>query len=111
MWRPITRDLSGSEYMKLFSTSSPQGSVFADIQAVRRPILSAKSDSAADRGLSILVMNYMDAWTMDLERLRECSMTVATAEGRFLPFCACHLASAAGQRLYAVAETPALEQV
>ncbi len=110
-WRPITRDLSRSEYMKLFSTSSPQGSVFADIQAVRRPTLNSKSDSAADRGLSILVMNYMDAWTMDLERLRECSMTVATAEGRILPFCACHLTSAAGQRLYAVAETHALEQV
>lgn len=111
MWRPITRDLSRSEYMKLFSKSSPQGSVFADIQAVRRPTLNAKSDSAADRGLSILVMNYMDAWTMDLERLKQCSMTVATSEGCLLPFCACHLTSATGEPLRSVAGTRALEQV
>ncbi len=110
-WRPITRDLSRSEYSKLFSASSPQGSVFADIQAIRRPTWNADANSAPDRGLSILVMNYMDAWTMDLERLKECSMAVATAEGLLLPFCACHLTSAVGQRLDAPAGHPAKERV
>jgi 7,8-dihydro-6-hydroxymethylpterin dimethyltransferase len=38
----------------------------------------------------------MDAWTMDLERLRECSMTVKTADLRTIPFCAYHLTNVKG---------------
>jgi uncharacterized radical SAM superfamily Fe-S cluster-containing enzyme len=41
-------------------------------------------------------MNYMDAWTMDLERLQECSMTVKTADLRTVPFCAYHLTNGKG---------------
>ncbi len=37
-------------------------------------------------GLSIVVMNYMDAFTMDLKRLKECSMTVLGEDERIVPF-------------------------
>jgi hypothetical protein len=38
----------------------------------------------------------MDAWTMDLERLKECSMTVKTTDLRTIPFCAYHLTNRKG---------------
>ncbi len=45
-------------------------------------------------------MNYMDAWTLDLERLQECSMTVKTADLRTVPFCAYHLTNGKGEDMY-----------
>ncbi len=83
---PSTRLISREEYVSGFDPDSPQGSVFAD--------LLAKKGAYTGRGLSIVVMNYMDAWTMDLERLRECSMTVKTPDPRTVPFCAHHLTKA-----------------
>ena len=46
--------------------NSPQGSVFADLAAQKYPQLKP--------GLSVVVMNYMDAMNVDLARLKECSM-------------------------------------
>jgi 7,8-dihydro-6-hydroxymethylpterin dimethyltransferase len=89
---PVTRLISQDEYLGQFDPDSPQGAVFADILA--------KRNANARRGLSIVVMNYMDAWGLDLERLRECSMVVKTVSGRTIPFCAYHLTSAAGERMF-----------
>jgi uncharacterized radical SAM superfamily Fe-S cluster-containing enzyme len=80
---PFTRLISREEYVSEFDPDSPQGSVFADLLAGR--------EDYAGRGLSIVIMNYMDAWTFDLERVRECSMTVKTPDLRTVPFCAYHL--------------------
>jgi hypothetical protein len=80
---PSTRIISREEYVREFDPNSPQGSVFAD--------LLARREGYTGRGLSVVVMNYMDAWTMDLERLQQCSMTVKTADLRTVPFCAYHL--------------------
>ncbi len=80
---PSSRLISREEYVREFDPDSPQGSVFAD--------LLARREAYAGRGLSIIIMNYMDAWSLDLERLRECSMTVKTADLRTVPFCAYHL--------------------
>ncbi len=75
--------MSRDEYMSEFDPDSPQGSVFAD--------LLARRDMYTGRGLSVIIMNYMDAWSIDLERVRECSMTVKAADVRTVPFCAYHL--------------------
>lgn len=83
---PCTRLLSKEEYLDSFNPASPQGSVFADI-------LAARGFSPDSSGLSILIMNYMDALDLDLKRLRQCSMTVATRDNRLIPFCARHLTS------------------
>ena len=62
-------------------------------------ILSKKGIWVAD-GLSIVIMDYMDAYTMDIQRLRECSMMVTVPDGRAIPFCSYHLTDAAGCRVY-----------
>jgi uncharacterized radical SAM superfamily Fe-S cluster-containing enzyme len=80
---PSSRLISREEYLREFDPDSPQGSVFADLLAGR--------EAYTGKGLSVIVMNYMDAWTFDLERAQECSMTVKTADLRTVPFCAYHL--------------------
>ena len=85
---PSTRLISREEYVREFDSNSPQGSVFADLLAGR--------ESYTGKGLSVIVMNYMDAWSLDFERLQQCSMTVKTVDLRTVPFCAYHLTNGKG---------------
>ncbi|MCL1847466.1 MAG: radical SAM protein [Coriobacteriia bacterium] len=89
---PVTRDLTREEYLALYDPNSPQGSVFGDIVA--------KRGLSPGRGLSVIIMNYMDALTMDLERMEECSMLVTLPDGRLIPFCSYQLTDCAGRRVY-----------
>ncbi len=89
---PSSRLISREEYVKDFDPNSPQGSVFTDLLAGR--------GAYTGRVLSIVTMNYMDAWTLDLERLQECSMTVKTADLRTVPFCAYHLTCGKGEAVH-----------
>lgn len=89
---PITRDLTREEYLELYSPDSPQGSVFLDIVA-------RKGQSYRD-GLSIIIMNYMDAFTADLERMEECSMFVTMPNGALIPFCSYQLTNCSGERVF-----------
>lgn len=45
-------------------------------------------------------MAFQDAWTLDLERLRDCCIHIAHPDGRLVPFCAYNLTSRQGQPLY-----------
>lgn len=90
---PATKVLTYDEYRKAYNPDSPQGSVIPDI-------LASRGVPVAD-GLSIIVMNYMDANTMDIQRMRECSMMVTVPDGRAIPFCSYHLTDGAGRRVYA----------
>lgn len=49
--------------------------------------------------LSISGMPFMDAWTIDLDRLQGCCIHVVTPQKRLIPFCAYYVTNAAGQRL------------
>ena len=89
---PATKLLTPEEYREGYSPDSPQGSVFLDI-------LSKRGVKVKD-GLSVIIMNYMDAWSMDVQRLRECSMMVTVPDGRAIPFCSYHLTDADGRRVY-----------
>lgn len=89
---PASKMMTMAEYEQGFNPHSPQGSVFLDI-------LHKKGVPYSD-GLSIIIMNYMDAFTMDTQRLRECSMMVTTPGGLPLPFCSYHLTDMRGCRLY-----------
>jgi uncharacterized radical SAM superfamily Fe-S cluster-containing enzyme len=91
---PATRRITQQEYLERYDPHSPQGSVFADILAQRGDFTGS--------GLSVVVMNYMDAMTLDMKRLKECSMTVTMEDGRLIPFCAYQLTSLYGERLYPV---------
>ena len=85
--------LTFDEYREAYNPDSPQGSVIPDI-------LASHGVPVAD-GLSVIVMNYMDANTMDIQRMRECSMMVTVPDGRAIPFCSYHLTDGAGRRVYA----------
>lgn len=53
------------------------------------------------RGFSITAMAFMDAWSFDVARVRKCRFQVATRTCRLIPFCAYHVTSCTGERLYA----------
>jgi uncharacterized radical SAM superfamily Fe-S cluster-containing enzyme len=99
---PVTRGLTREEYLALYDPASPQGSVFGDILA--------KKGLSPARGLSLIIMNYMDALTMDLERMEECSMFVTMPDGRLIPFCSYQLTSCTGMRVHAPWGMPTDEQ-
>jgi hypothetical protein len=45
-------------------------------------------------------MAFQDAWTLDLERLRDCCIHTAGPDGRLVPFCAYNLTDRRGHALY-----------
>jgi uncharacterized radical SAM superfamily Fe-S cluster-containing enzyme len=59
----------------------PWGAIIADIHA---------------GAFSISGMAFMDAWTIDLDRLRRCYLHVLARDGRVVPFCAYNLTSVTG---------------
>ena len=89
---PATRAMTTEEYREGYSPDSPQGSVFLDILS--------KKGVEVKSGLSVIIMNYMDAVSMDTQRLRECSMMVTVPDGRAIPFCSYHLTDSSGRRVY-----------
>ncbi|WP_026791916.1 radical SAM (seleno)protein TrsS [Pleomorphomonas oryzae] len=50
--------------------------------------------------LSLSGMAFQDAWTLDLDRLRQCHIHVAQSDGRVVPFCAYNLTDIGGRSLY-----------
>lgn len=59
---------------------------------------------ANTHGLSVTGMPFMDAWTLDLERLRNCCVHVIRNDGRMIPFCSNYLTNTCGQRLPGIDE-------
>ncbi len=45
-------------------------------------------------------MAFQDAWTLDLERLRDCCIHTVAPDGRIVPFCAYNLTARDGRSLY-----------
>ncbi len=45
-------------------------------------------------------MAFQDAWTLDLDRLRDCYIHTASPDGRLVPFCAYNLTDRNGRSLY-----------
>jgi len=57
-------------------------------------------ERARTHAFSISGMAFQDAWTLDLERLRDCCIHTVSPDGRLIPFCAYNLTSRTGQTLY-----------
>lgn len=89
---PVTRELTQQEYRDAYSPLSPQGSVLMDI--------ALKKGMNPEGGLSIVIMDYMDRATMDLERMEQCSMFCTMADGRLIPFCSYQLTDCNGKRIH-----------
>ena len=62
--------------------------------------LDAFLDRATNYSLSVSCMVFQDAWNLDLERLRDCCISVMSPEGQLVPFCAYNLTSENGETLY-----------
>ncbi len=50
--------------------------------------------------LGLSGMAFQDAWTLDIERLRQCHVHVVAPDRRVIPFCAYNLTDCAGGALY-----------
>jgi len=55
-------------------------------------------------------MAFQDAWTLDLERLRDCCIHVASPDGRLVPFCAYNLTDRQGCSLYRMANSSLVQK-
>lgn len=60
-------------------------------------------DRAKTHAFCISGMAFQDAWTLDLERLRDCCIHVMNPDGRLIPFCAYNLTDRLGCALYRTA--------
>lgn len=56
--------------------------------------------AARERTLGLSGMAFQDAWTLDLERLRQCHIHVVAPDDRVVPFCAYNLTDRDGHALY-----------
>lgn len=52
------------------------------------------------KSFAISAMAFQDAWTIELERLRECKIFVLSPDQRLIPFCAYNLTGIDGNSLY-----------
>lgn len=57
-----------------------------------------------DNTLAISGMLFQDAWTLDLERLRQCYISEVDGDDKMVPFCAYNLTARDGRSLYRGAE-------
>jgi uncharacterized radical SAM superfamily Fe-S cluster-containing enzyme len=57
-------------------------------------------DRARSHTLTVSAMAFQDAWTMDLERLRDCCIHVFDPHYGLVPFCAYNVTAADGKALY-----------
>ena len=55
---------------------------------------------AAARSFTLSAMAFQDADNLDLERLKGCCISVISAEGKLIPFCAYNLTNRDGRSLY-----------
>lgn len=99
-YTPLTRSIGEDEYRAFFENGSTQGSTFVDV--ARR-----KYHGSVPRGMPILIMCFMDAWTFDAHRAQRCNLGVSTPDGRAVPFCSYHLSDTSGHRLYPYPVAPA----
>ncbi len=57
-------------------------------------------DRARTHAFTVSAMAFQDAWTLDLERLRDCCIHVLDPAHGLVPFCAFNLTAADGRALY-----------
>ncbi|MFZ7125638.1 MAG: radical SAM (seleno)protein TrsS [Desulfobacterales bacterium] len=56
--------------------------------------------SARTRVFSVSAMAFQDAWSLDIDRVRDCCIHVVSGKGDLVPFCLHNLTSASGRLLY-----------
>lgn len=57
-------------------------------------------ERARTHTLSVSAMAFQDAWSVDLERTRDCCIHVMSPDGRLVPFCLYNITASNGQSLH-----------
>ena len=57
-------------------------------------------DRARSHTFTVSAMAFQDAWTIDLERLRDCCIHVLDPRRGLVPFCAYNVTAVDGRALY-----------
>lgn len=76
------------------ASNSDQGDTAAPMS------LDAFIDRARSHTFSISAMAFQDAWTITLDRVRDCCIHVMAPNGKLIPFCLYNLTAEDGRRLY-----------
>lgn len=111
---PLTRFVSEEAYRDVVDAF--ERTKFMDLLAGRDDGVEAAKDAAAccgipvpdglqkflPRMLALTITGFMDADTVDVERLGKCCINVPTKEGQLVPFCGYNLTNRAGE--YALRE-------
>jgi uncharacterized radical SAM superfamily Fe-S cluster-containing enzyme len=82
------RDFVSRRWKRTDEVPEPDSADFQDMDTFLR--------RARSHGFTVTAMAFQDAWTLDLERLRTCSLHVYR-DGKVIPFCANYLTSSAGE--------------
>ncbi|MFZ1986677.1 MAG: radical SAM (seleno)protein TrsS [Desulfatitalea sp.] len=77
-----------------------QGKAPGDTGALVPMDLDAFIHRARTHTFSISAMAFQDAWTIALDRVRDCCIHVMAPDGRLIPFCLYNLTAVDGRRLY-----------
>lgn len=97
-----TDDKSPAEHVREFMTNHSKYFVQLEpgececMTAVR---MSQAMNKAKKYSLSISGMPFMDAWTMDIERVKNCCIHVIRQDGRLVPFCANYVTNMDGKTI------------
>lgn len=71
-----------------------------DYPGINTDSIDSFLDRVRTHTICISGMAFQDAWTLELERLKDCFIHVVSREGRLIPFCAYNLTSTDGKSLY-----------
>jgi uncharacterized radical SAM superfamily Fe-S cluster-containing enzyme len=71
-----------------------------DADTMRLDSLDAFLEQSRTRSFCVSGMAFQDAWTVDLDRLRDCFVHVVGTEEKIVPFCAYNLTDVLGNSLY-----------
>ncbi len=83
--------------------SHPKEGRYLPATSLDAPGLGAWDDfvaRAVTHSLSVSGMAFQDAWTLDLERLKDCCIHVVHPDGRLIPFCAYNITNGEGRSYY-----------
>jgi uncharacterized radical SAM superfamily Fe-S cluster-containing enzyme len=94
--------------LKTIDSMARQWSAVPGGQARSKPVageertmdLDTFLEMASKHSLSISCMAFQDAWNLDLERLRDCCISIMSPAGKLIPFCAYNLSGQNGKALY-----------
>jgi hypothetical protein len=98
----VARQWAGANDMQADPAPPRDGEVgFTPFGASGQPMrLDDFLDRARTHTFTVSAMAFQDAWTLDLERLRDCCIHVFDPRHGLVPFCAFNLTTADGKALY-----------